>query len=186
MQKEEQIEIPLSKTKLILMVTGSIVFVLLGIWFVSKPKEISSQSFLYSTESIFIAGLAGILFFGICAVFIFRKTADNKPGLIINEKGIIDNSGATSIGLILWQDMLEVRRENVARQDFIVIVVANPEEYINRQSSFIPKKAMEMNYRVYGSPINISANGLKYNFNDLYEIILKKFNTQKRQSTSQV
>ena len=186
MQKEEQIEIPLSKTKLILMLAGAIIFVLSGIWFVSKPKELSAQSFHYSPESIFIVGLVSILFFGICAIFIFRKIADNKPGLIINDKGIIDNSGATSIGLILWHDISEIRRGNVAGQDFIIVIVSNPEEYINRQSSFIPKKAMEMNYKMYGSPISISANGLKYNFNDLYDIILKKFNTQKRQSTSQV
>jgi hypothetical protein len=182
MQKEEHIEIPLSKTKLFLMLTGAIVFVLLGIWFVSKPKELSAQSFHHSPESILIAGLASILFFGICAIFISKKIADNKLGLIINDKGIIDNSGAMSVGLILWQDLLEVRRENIARQDFIIIIVANPEEYINRQTSFILKKAMEMNYKVYGSPISISANGLKYNFNELYETILNKFNSHKMQS----
>jgi len=42
MTKDERIEIPLSKTKLTFMLLESIVFVALGIWFVTSPNDLKT------------------------------------------------------------------------------------------------------------------------------------------------
>ena len=175
MLKTEQIEIPLSKLKLSLMLIGSIIFVGAGIWFVIKPKELSEHSIHYNPALIFTVGIASILFFGLCAIFIFKKVVDNKAGLIINNEGINDNSGGSSAGLILWKDITEIRKETVVNQNFILIIVSNPEEYIDRQTNFIKRKAMELNFRSYQTPLSISANGLKCNFAELYNMIAENF-----------
>lgn len=182
MTKTEEIEIPLSKSKLSLMLAGSIAFVALGAWFVTKPKEISMQGIHANPVLIFTVGVASILFFGLCATFIAKKIIDNRPGLVINGDGIIDNSGGTSVGLILWKDITEIKEITVANQNFITIIVNNPEEYINNQNSFIKRKAMEINFKSYQSPISISANGLKCNFNELYKIIIDTFEANKSKS----
>jgi len=145
---------------------------------VTNSKNLSSQSFYRSPEFIFVIGVIAILFFGICAVFISRKILDNKPGLVIDNLGINDNSSGTSAGFIPWKDIEAIKKITIVNQDMIMILVSNPEEYINKQTGFIAKKAMEMNYKSFGSPIFLSANSLKCNFDDLYNKITIRFHNQ--------
>lgn len=56
-----------------------------------------------------------------------------------------------------------------------MIEVSNPDVYINRQTNFIAKKAAAINHKMYGSPISITANSLKYSFDDLYYALRKKW-----------
>jgi hypothetical protein len=42
MTQSEQIEIPLSKTKILMTLLGSIAFVGLGLWFLINPPKISN------------------------------------------------------------------------------------------------------------------------------------------------
>jgi hypothetical protein len=174
----EQIEIPLSKNKLTLMLIGSLVFVTAGLWFVISPPAISNP-IIGNPTLILTVGIASILFFGLCAVYLAKKLPDKTPGLIINDKGITDNSGGVSVGLIPWTDIKAITIETAANQKFLMVKVKNPDEYINGQKGFIKKKAMQMNYNTYGSPISISANGLKCNFDELYRTLQDKFNINK-------
>lgn len=174
----EQIEIPLSKNKLTLMLICSLIFISLGLWFVIKPPTIRNP-IIGNPTLILTVGIAAILFFGLCAIFIAKKLPDKTPGLIINNQGVTDNSSGVSVGLIPWDDIKGINMTNVANQKFLMLVVKNPDEYINRQKGFIKKKAMQMNYKSYGSPISISANGLKCNFNELFRILQDKFNDVK-------
>lgn len=176
----EQIEIPLSKLKLSLMLAGSVAFVACGVWFVTKPKEISIMQGLHPNPMlVFTVGVASILFFSLCAVFIAKKIMENLPGLVINNEGLNDNSSGTSAGLILWKNIKEIKANKVANQNFIIIIVTNPEEYINKQKSFIKRKAMGMNFKSYESPIAISANGLKCNFDELNKTLVDAYKTYK-------
>lgn len=178
MTQNGQIEIPLSKKKMTLILLGSIVFVGLGIWFIINPSKISNPIFSNSTL-ISIVGFVSILFFGLIAVLIFRKLSDKNAGLIINHQGIIDNSSGISAGLVLWTDIEEIRTIQVANQKFLMFVVKNPQEYINKITNPIKRKGMEMNYKNYGSPINISANSLQINFDELYSLLTKKLKEHK-------
>ncbi len=174
MSDERQIEIKFSKRKLTLMLFGSIIFVGLGIWFVLNPTKFVS-SIYQNTTVIFIAGLAGILFFGFAGIFILKKLGDKKPGLIINDKGIIDNSSAVATGQILWSDISTIEVAEIYKQKFLMLIVDNPEFYISRQTKAVKRKAMQINFKSFGSPISIAANGLQYNFEELKNILDKKF-----------
>lgn len=90
MMNENRIEISLSKSKLFFAILGSIMFVVGGIWI------------LISQESIFYkgVGIASILFFGATGIYSVIKSFDRQMGLIIDSKGIFDNSTGASIGLI--------------------------------------------------------------------------------------
>jgi hypothetical protein len=178
MSEEDQIEIPLSKQKLYLMLFGSIIFVGIGTWLVVNPPK-SSHPIFGNPMIILISGISAIVFFGYIAFTLFKKLPDNKPGLIINSKGIIDNSSGVSAGLVLWKDIIEISTTNVMNQKFLMFILKNPEEYINRQIGIVKRKAMEINYRSYGSPISISANTLDTNFEELYELLQRKFNENK-------
>lgn len=175
MTNEEQIEIPLSKTKMTLTFLGSLVFVGLGLWFLINPPK--SNHLLFGNPTlIFIAGLASVIFFGLVAVTIFRKFCDNKPGLIISRQGITDNSSGVSAGLIPWTDIQEIRISQVMNQKFLMFIVRNPEYYLDKVSNPLKRNAMKINYKTYGSPISISSNALQTNFYDLRKLLIEKMN----------
>ena len=95
----QRIEIQLSKTKLLLLLLGALTFVGLGLWFVIAPPT-NHHYIRYSQTTILIFSYASIIFFGLCALIAVRKLADNRPGLIIDDLGLSDNSSGVSGGQI--------------------------------------------------------------------------------------
>ena len=178
-QTNNTVEIPLSKKKITLIFIGSLVFVALGVWFVMKPGTFSNDGPLRNSTLVTVVGIAAILFFGLCAVYALRKLPGNKPGLIVDESGIIDNSGAVSAGLILWTDINSLSVITVQKQKFILLHVKNPMDYIGRQRGAFKRKMMKLNFKMYGSPLTISANGLKITFNELHRLIAERVGTGK-------
>lgn len=170
----EVIKIQLSKNKIILLFLGALIFVLLGIWFTTDPEKFMTSIFR-NPDIIRIAGIVSVTFFGVCAIFIFKKLFDKKDGLRIDKNGITDNTSATSIGLIKWTDITGIRVLKVVSQKFIMIDVSNPEHYIELKKNRFGKMAMVANYKKYGSPISITANSLKSNFDEIKELIEKQY-----------
>ena len=178
MTKEEQIEIPLSKIKMILTFLGSLMFVGIGIWFLTNPPK--SNHLLFGNQTvIFITGIASVIFFGLVAITIFRKFSDKKAGLTINRQGIVDNSSGVSAGLIPWADIQEIKISQVMSQKFLMFIVRNPEDYLEKVKNPLKRNAMKMNYKTYGSPISISSNALQTNFDDLHKLLIDKMNEYK-------
>ncbi len=175
----QKIEIQLSKIKLLLILLGSLTFVGLGLWFVINPP-INHHYYHHSPTTILIAGYASIIFFGLCALLSIRKLADNRPGLIIDDLGISDNSSGVSCGQILWSDISNISILEIHRQKIIMLQVNNPEDYINRQTNTFKRKMMEMNFNMYGSPLSITSNGLKISFNELHKLLVDNYNAARQ------
>jgi hypothetical protein len=174
MNTEQRIEIPLSKSKIIMMLIGATAFVAIGLWFVIAPPEIKN-SYWGNPTKMAIVGYASILFFGLCAAFFIRKLPDTKPGLVIDNTGLIDNSGALSAGQILWADIVNISVLEMHKQKLLMLEVNNPQDYIDRQNGLLKRKGMELNYKMYGTPLSITANGLKMPFPELYSLVSQKF-----------
>lgn len=155
-------EIPLSKTRMVLVLAFSLVATALGIWLLLLQNEL---------QILRIIGVMIVMFFGFTASILVRKLRDDIPGMIIDEVGINDNSSAVAAGMILWRDVKDVFVVETGSQKFIMIEVHEPEKYIERQTHYLQKKAMEHNLKTYGSPLSITAQGLKYNFDKLYTLI---------------
>ncbi len=153
---------------------AGIVFVIVGYLGAAKPEDFVSLIFR-SPEVIRISGIAGVCFFGVGIVFITWKLFDKRPGLIIDQNGITDNSNATSMGLIEWDDITSVEKKQVMSTKFLILHTNNPEKYIQRVKNFISKRALEMNIKTYGSPISITSNSLKINFEELETLITREF-----------
>jgi hypothetical protein len=164
-----KIEIPLSKKKISLLLIGAIVFVILGTLFLITPDTFISPIFR-NPQAIRIAGIAGILFFGAVGVYVFRKLFDKTIGLTIDENGITDNTNATSVGLIDWTDIMEIKTEQVMSTKFLLIYISDPDKYLNRVNGF-KRKLMQGNMKMYGTPLSITSNTLRYNFNDLQRLV---------------
>jgi hypothetical protein len=179
----QTVEIPTSKLKMGLMLLGCLAFVTIGVLFVTHPESYLSIV-CRSSAKIFTAGCLGIVFFGFIGVTIIKKLFDKTPGLIISGDGITDNSGGLPAGFVPWSDIVAVKETTVVRQRFINLVVKNHEDYVLRQKSALKRWIMRKNFKVYRTGIGISPNALKIDYDDLKEIIEKRFSdfTTKRNS----
>ena len=175
----DKIVIHLSKKKALIALVGSVLFVVGGYFMTVYPEKFVSP-IMRSHEVIRITGISAICFFGLCLIFISRKLFDNEPGLIIDQNGIINNTNASSMGLIEWDDITGIEKKQVMSTKFLIVYTNNPEKYIQRAKNFISKQAMNMNYKTYGSPISITSNSLKINFDDLEKIITSEFEKRKK------
>jgi len=170
--------IPLSKSKTLLSLLGAVAFVILGVFFLISPA-----TFLTTTHRspllIQAIGLASVLFFGLCLVFIVKSLFDTKPGLIIDQHGITDNSNATSVGLIEWADIEAIETIQVVSTRFLILYTSQPEKYLHRAKNGLLKATMQANYKRYGSPISITANTLSIKFSALENLVLEAFEKRK-------
>ena len=78
-----------------------------------------------------------------------------------------------------WTDIKQLATVKVIKQEFLIIVVNNPEHYIAKEANFLKKKGMEYNYKNYGSPLAISTNGLKCELTELITILESKLSEYK-------
>lgn len=175
----ERIEIALSKKKIILMFVGALAFVAIGLWFVISPPTISN-SYWGNPTKMAIVGYASILFFGPCAFALIKKLPDNKPGLIIDQIGFTDNSSGVSAGQVLWSDIENLSVLEVHGQKIIMLQVTNPQEYIHKQTSGFKRKMMQLNYKMYGTPLSITSNGLKISFDELLSTLTANLKAPRR------
>ncbi|CAN5381353.1 hypothetical protein BH10BAC1_BH10BAC1_02690 [soil metagenome] len=176
------VEIPLSKKLLVWLLTISIIFVFVGLWFIIKPPHISNP-FFGNTTKLLIVGTLSVLFFGYVGFSMFKKLFDKVPGLLISKEGILNNSSGFSKQFIPWADILSFNIASVQRQTFVNILVRNPEDYINREKNFIKRKLMKINFEQFDSVISISHNGLNCSWNELNEILVQKFEEYKTENT---
>ena len=179
MAEQNIIEIPLSKGKLIKLLSFSIAFLLLGFWLAFYHPR--SGNPVFDSELLkYVIGVLGMVM-GLVGIFFFsKKILDTKAGLTIDDSGIIENGGALSVGHIPWADIIGIRETAVqtsiaSKQKFIVIVLRDPQVYIDRETSSIKRKLMSVNTKSSGSPVNISTNGLKIKHEDLKKLLIEKY-----------
>jgi hypothetical protein len=127
-----------------------------------------------------LTGIASILFFGLCAVYIARKLPDNKPGLILDKIGLTDNSSGVSAGQILWSDIENISVIEIHRQKLIMLHVKNPQDYIDKQTSSFKRKMMQMNLNMYETPLSITSNSLQIKFDELLNILNDHLNASRQ------
>lgn len=164
--RAERIVVASSKVKVALLTAGALLFVALGVWLL----EIADVQRRFPPLYVKGASVLAIGFFGLCLVFWLIKLFDGSPGLVLDREGIIDNSSALAAGRVAWREIRDVRVISVQGQRFLAFVVDDPERYLGK-GSILKRFLVKMNYRMYGTPIFISAHSLKMNFNELEKLI---------------
>ena len=158
--------IPLSKGKLLLLLMGAIAFVALSYWLYGVTEEIGGWAF-FEVKTYAVAGMA---FFGLCAIVAVIKLCDRRPGLVIDDAGLIDNSSGLSAGRIPWSDIKGFTVNTIEKQRILAIEVHDPGKYV-RQAHPLKRPVVELNDKHYGSPIQISAHALAIDFDTMVKAI---------------
>lgn len=194
--ENEKIEIHLRKWYFVLLFLAGIIMVIAGIFIIISPffmNKILTQEqyqlllsdpfsrFMYNPVTQIIIGTMCIIFFGFAAIIFFRKIFDEKPGLIIDNTGIINNStGISSTKYIRWENIIEIKSFNFIIVRSIIIVVDNPKEHMKCYKNIIIQKMAELDHKIIGSPINIPTDVLKCKYKELVNTLRNELKERKK------
>lgn len=173
----DQTNVSLSNKKIVNIIVNSLIFLAYGFWLIFKP-EISK--FYNPHRKVELAiGIICIISGVIVTYYSLKKLKSKTPGLILNSDGIQKNFRTTYSGLIPWSDINRVRVVKYFGQKEIFLEVSNPKTYIKKQKNIFNKISMFLDYRIYDSPLKINPDGLDISFEELHQLITKKFNLYK-------
>ncbi len=160
--------IPKSNRKIIFLIFLAFFLCLVGCWvFWVAEYQYRFTPFLART-----VGLSAMAIFGFSMIIMAGRLISKKPGIEITRDEIIDYSYKKL--RIRWADIIELKTDETFGSEFILVMIRNPETYINRPD-LIQKISMEWNWRTYGTPITLSSGSLKCTSKELYDLILKNW-----------
>ena len=170
----EKTKIPIGKKKIVVILLGGLILMVGGIWLTLNPENFIPNLFRIRNSNIIrLCGIIGTIFFGLALTYGIKKLFDKKFGLIIDKNGITDNSNASSIGLIKWSDITEIKTEQVMSTKFFLVYVKNPDDYISKPKNRIKRKLLQSNMNKYGTPLSITSNTLSWDFDRIEKLIMK-------------
>ena len=112
-------------------------FIVLGTVYLTIHFSINVYQIIFEDNAISLSETLSILFniaaaviSGIIVVASIKRLSNKHPGLIINNFGIVDNSGYVSAGMVYWTDVIEINTSKLFFSECIIIKVKNPERYI--------------------------------------------------------
>ncbi|MDB5200677.1 MAG: hypothetical protein JWQ27_86 [Ferruginibacter sp.] len=189
MTETNNISIELSKAKLTKLLVFSIIFFSVGLWMIVSNPQTNNSFF----NDPLVKGFAsyGAVIMGALGTFFFtKKLFDKKPGLIIDEHGIYENTSAFAFGLIPWSDIAYIEEHILqvsvaSKQYFVTVALTDPEKYISREKNLLKRKLLNANARSYGSPIHISTNGLKTTHQELLQLLKNALTKYRRHQAEQ-
>ena len=173
----DRIVVPLSRTKISLVLLGSAAFVAIALAVWPAVGLLPRGTLLGLAMHAFL--VITIVFFGLCGLYAAVKLFDRTPGLVIDEVGIIDNSSGLAVGRIPWSEIEGIHITRVQGQRFLTLQVRDPEKYVKR-SSFLRRQITWLNVKYFNGPIHISANGLKMGFDELVKVVGQRFEEYRR------
>ena len=176
----DRIEIYSSRKKSILILIGSIIFVVGGILFVANPERFLTLR-MQNPYIIIIVGIASVLFFGLGIFVGIKRVIKSEIALIIDNKGLNVNPKKSLTEFIEWENILGFQEIKIQSQRILIIVVKNPEKWIEKETNTFRKKLMRFNQNNYNSPFNIAAAGLDISYTELNEKLNKYFKEYKNE-----
>jgi len=161
----EKIEIYTSKKKSFLLLIGSLLFVLGGIYMSLHPEN------FHSRNPIFVrgVGIVSVLFFGLGIYVSLKQLIKNQLILVIDKIGI--NVNPKKSESIEWKNINGFSEIQIQSTRIVIVNIDNSDFWIEKEKSMIRKKLMKYNVNNYGSPFNFAANSMQINHDDLLKIL---------------
>ena len=158
----ERIEIYASRKKSFLLLAGSLGFVAGSVWMFLHAEEMHRNPLL-------IEGIAimGIFFFGLGILVAIRMLLSKQLILVIDSRGLGVNVRKSDDEYIPWSEIIGFQEIKIRQVRLIVIVVNDPQKWVEKEKNLFRRKVMQVNMTNYGSPFNISATGLDLNHEKL-------------------
>ena len=173
---QESVSIPVSRYKLGGLIMYALAFLVLGIVIIVYAQEISLTSYRYHPPKVYVIlmGAFSAAFGGVASLlFIYRFFLSSKPGLIVDLEGIHDNSTLMGIGLIRWDEIIDIKEADQA--GYINIIVKDPEKLVDRVRNPLIKRAIKADFNKHGTPVSIAETTLRCGYNELWSLLTTRF-----------
>ena len=119
---------------------------------------------------IILGGLSALIC-GYAVVILTRRLNDDKPGLIMDQTGLAGTNLQGITGLLPWSAISELSVLEINRQQLIRLMVDHPQAYIDQETNGAKRKILQLNNKLYGSPVYVSAANLTVSVDELLAIL---------------
>ena len=170
------INIPFSKTKLVVQLILSIVFCAAGVYFVANPVAIanSGSHHRFVLEIVIIGVIC--LVFSISGIIAFGYPVfSSKDGLQIDQNGITIQS-VFSKTYVTWGEISRFEVKGTSRTRLINIYLTDPYGYSQRQKGALQRRLLLFSYKKHGAALSIAPINLKCSFDELYALLNDRLN----------
>ncbi|WP_054957251.1 STM3941 family protein [Paenibacillus dakarensis] len=159
----------------------SVIFVIIGALLTYAGLSSSDKD----SNWIAVIGIISMIFFGFGMFYFISRMINKKPSLIVNDEGITDQSSYIEAGVIPWGEIKNIELYSYINQRMIGIQLHHPEKFMSKQKGF-KKLLMRANQGLVNTPINIAESGLPISIDQLYLIIMQKWNRTKVEEQAEV
>ncbi|MDH6356984.1 STM3941 family protein [Parabacteroides sp. PF5-9] len=131
---------------------------------------------------LLLLGLVSFLVVAFCLGSLYQLRKEKFTGMYISDEGVNDISTGNNIGTVLWKDVESIKiMSDLGKPDwkYMVLIVSNPNEYIQREISRSKRRTLDLKLQYYGSPICFSNRALNCTFEQLKDAIFCKYNQYK-------
>ena len=128
----------------------------------------------YNDTSLLLIGISGLVLSSSAGLWAVTQWLDRRPGLIVDEQGITDQSSILGVGHIPWSSVINIELRSVWSTRSIFIYVTNPEQCIERMRPNWKQHWLKRTEVSHGTPIKLSTNTLKCDFDELYRFLLEE------------
>jgi hypothetical protein len=154
-----------SRGRILLIILGSAIFVLAGLWFIGVFGAVP-ESRRGSLEMLQIIGWLSIVFFGLCGLYGIKMLFDTDLQVRINATGIYWKRWSDQT--ILWCDITDVGVWEYQRQKSIILKLRDPARY---PSKTVMGKLAGANRALTGGDVTITLSGTDGRFDDAIAVI---------------
>ncbi|MEK3876163.1 STM3941 family protein [Paenibacillus sp. FSL H8-0122] len=153
-----------SRVKQLLLFTGSLLFMLLGVLLLKTSGEVTQDPAILLRT----LGIVFTVLFGLGVVVYLFMLLRRSPLLVADAQGIDDRSSAIPGGRIMWEDIKDIRLIRFSGQKNICVYLADPKAYLARQRG-VKRWLMAINLRLVGTPVNIASQAMRLPLERVYE-----------------
>lgn len=154
-----------------------VLFVLISALMVTRP-----ELFVHGSKYGFVktVGYICTIIFVLAATIVSNKVFKRTPGLQIDNEGITDNSLGVLFPTVSWKEITGIKKMHGAGENFITVMIREPEAYINREANSVKRKMLELNYQSLKTPVNIAVGRLKADADELYKLVISELEKRRQ------
>ena len=179
------IKIKFHKGILLWLVLFSLGMIAISLRFIISPPENSSQLLLSNPYTAALLGIIMVIVFTPMVFFLLSSLIHVGDAVVIDKKGITDNSSIVALGFIPWKDIAYIDMYQVKKHKHVRLHLLNDKEYLNKIHSPVKRLFFKINnwdkngyYRV-----SISTTYLRCKYEDLDKNIREAFELYKTTTT---
>jgi hypothetical protein len=158
-----------SRSKLVLVLLGSIAFVLLGIW-IGSPGVAQRVP----RWKIVFVSYVGAPFFTACGLYAAYRLVSHRPSVEIDSKGVSDSASGLAAGRLSWDEVDHLVLYRYSGQPLLGIVPRDLEIFLSRQHP-VRRSLTKLNLALGCAPVNIPQVALPMKVVELAELLHTRY-----------